>query len=224
MYINIYIIFSISLQNAIYFPFILIHTSPNTFYSPTMEIANEVVQGQRNVPQAEPQRTIPRNGNLVEFTQLDKTLFGGGGLVAQSCPTLVTPWTVARQASLSLGFPRQVYWSGLPVPSPGNLPDPGIEPISPALQADSLLIEPPGNPGTLLRTSKSFLLCIFFSLEWTCLQLLSCAVPLLYLGADHLYSNLTSLQIKQNFASEQAKSLIPRVSATSGLDDEVWGF
>jgi len=114
----------------------------------------------------------------------------------------VTPWVVARQASLSLGFPRQEYWSGLPFPSPGDLPDPGIEPISPALQADSLLTEPPGNPGTLLRTSKSFLLCIFFSLEWTCLWLLSYAVPLLYLGADHLSSNLTSLQIKQNFASE----------------------
>ena len=89
--------------------------------------------------------------------------------VDQLCLILATPWTVAHQAPLSMGFFRQEYWSGLPFPSPGDLPDPGIEPISPALQADSLLIEPPGNPGTLLRTSKSFLLCIFFSLEWTCL-------------------------------------------------------
>ena len=44
---------------------------------------------------------------------------GGGGLVAKSCPTLVTPWTVARQAPLSMGFSRQEYWSGLPFPSPG---------------------------------------------------------------------------------------------------------
>ena len=59
-------------------------------------------------------------------------------LVAQSCPTLVTPWTVACQAPLSMGCSRQEYWSGLPFPSPGDLPNPGIEPRSPALQADSL--------------------------------------------------------------------------------------
>ena len=51
----------------------------------------------------------------------------------------MTPWTVAYQASLSMGFSRQEYWSGLPVPSPGDLPDPGIEPGSPTLQADPLL-------------------------------------------------------------------------------------
>ena len=55
-----------------------------------------------------------------------------------------TPWTVPYQASLSIGFSRQGYWSGLPFPSPGDLPDPGIEPRSPALQADALLSEPPG--------------------------------------------------------------------------------
>ena len=48
------------------------------------------------------------------------------------------PWTVACQAPLSMEFSRQEYWSGLPFPSPGDLPDPGIEPGSPALQADSL--------------------------------------------------------------------------------------
>ena len=55
----------------------------------------------------------------------------------------MTPWTVSRQAPLSMGFPRQVYWSGLPFPSPGHLPLPGIEPESPALQAESLPSEPP---------------------------------------------------------------------------------
>ena len=56
----------------------------------------------------------------------------------------VTPWTVARQAPLSMTFPRQKYWSGLPCPSPEYLPYPGIEPGSPAIQAGSLPSEPPG--------------------------------------------------------------------------------
>ena len=55
-----------------------------------------------------------------------------------------TPWTVAYQASLSMGFSRQEYWSGSPFPSPGDLPDPGIEPGSPALEADALTSEPQG--------------------------------------------------------------------------------
>ena len=56
-----------------------------------------------------------------------------------------TPWTIACQAPPSMGFPREEYWNGLPFPSPGDLPDPGIEPGCPALQADSLPSEPPGN-------------------------------------------------------------------------------
>ena len=56
----------------------------------------------------------------------------------------VTPWTVDYQASPSVGFSRQEYQSGLPFPSPGDLPNPGIEPGSPALQADALPSEPPG--------------------------------------------------------------------------------
>ena len=61
--------------------------------------------------------------------------------VTQSCLALASPWTVACQAPLSMGFSRQEYWSGLPFPSPGDLPDPGIEPKSPALEANSLLTE-----------------------------------------------------------------------------------
>ena len=64
-----------------------------------------------------------------------------------------TPWTVAHQASLSIGFPRQEYWSGLPFPSPGDLPDPGIEPRSPTLQVDSLPAELPGESVTLSDTT-----------------------------------------------------------------------
>ena len=66
--------------------------------------------------------------------------------VAQSCLTFMTPWTVAYQAPLSMGFSRQEHWRGLPFPSPGDLPDPGIKPGSPALQADSLPAKPPGKP------------------------------------------------------------------------------
>ena len=60
--------------------------------------------------------------------------------------SFATPWTVAHQAPLSMGFLRQEYWSGLPFPSPGDLPDPGIRPMSSALQADSSLSEPPEKP------------------------------------------------------------------------------
>ena len=58
--------------------------------------------------------------------------------------SFVTPWIVAHQASLSMEFPRQEYWSGLPFPSPGDLPDPGIKPRPPTLQVNSLPSEPPG--------------------------------------------------------------------------------
>ena len=61
-----------------------------------------------------------------------------------------TPWTVAYQAPLSMGFSRQECWSGLPFPSPGDLPNLGIEPGSPALQADALPSEPPGFEGRRL--------------------------------------------------------------------------
>ena len=64
-------------------------------------------------------------------------------LVAQSSDS-VTPWSVARQAPLSTGFFRQDYWSGLPFPSPGDRPNPGTEPRSPASQADSFPLEPRG--------------------------------------------------------------------------------
>ena len=64
-------------------------------------------------------------------------------------PDSVTPWTVAHQARLSMGFSRQEFWSGLPYPSPGDLPHPGIKPESPAspgLAGWSFITEPPGKP------------------------------------------------------------------------------
>ena len=70
--------------------------------------------------------------------------------------SVVTPWTVACQAPLSLGFSRQEYWSGLPFPSPGDLPDPGIKPGSFALRADSLPSEPPGKPNGMVGSQQTF--------------------------------------------------------------------
>ena len=70
----------------------------------------------------------------------------------------VTPWTVAYHTPPPMGFSRQEYWSGLPFPSPGELPDPGIKPRSPALQVDTLPFEPPGKP-----VSYSQLRMIYFA-------------------------------------------------------------
>ena len=82
---------------------------------------------------------------------------GNGGLVAQSCLILCNPWSVGCQAPLSMGFFRQEYWSGLPFTSPGDLPDPGIKPRSPAWQGDSLPLSHQGSP-------KHISSCILFSL------------------------------------------------------------
>ena len=95
---------------------------------------------------------MPANlDNSAVATGLEKVSFHSNpkevSEVAQSCPTLCDPVTVAHQAPLYTGFSRQKYWSGLPFPSPGDLPSPGIKPRSPALQADTLTCEPPGYNG-----------------------------------------------------------------------------
>ena len=74
-------------------------------------------------------------------------------LMVSCVRVFANPWTIVCQISLSMGFPRQEYWSGLPVPTPGDLPDSGIETASlvcPALQVDSLPAEPSGKPQTRL--------------------------------------------------------------------------
>ena len=83
-------------------------------------------------------------------------------LVAKSCPTLATAWTVARQAPLSMRFSRQEYWSGLPFSTPGHLPHPGIKHRSPALQADDLLTELCGKLTGLLSSQNILLTQIKF--------------------------------------------------------------
>ena len=81
----------------------------------------------------------PKSITYLKIHSWFYTVYGGGGLS-------VSTWAVACQAPLSIGFPRQEYWSGLPFPSPGDLPDPEIESRSLALQADSLLTDLQGNP------------------------------------------------------------------------------
>ena len=80
------------------------------------------------------------------------------------------PWTVAHQTPLPMGFPRQEYWSGLPFPSPGDLPNPGIKPTSPALASRFFTTEQPGKPDIyptgaplILRFSswQFFFVCLF---------------------------------------------------------------
>ena len=73
-------------------------------------------------------------GLQIHLSQWVNSQIGNGrGLVTKLCLALATSWAVAHQTSLSLGFSRQEYWSGLPFPSPGDLPDPGIEPGCPTL-------------------------------------------------------------------------------------------
>ena len=87
---------------------------------------------------------LPMHQCLAHFGTLFICL--NDGMLVLSCSvssdSSATPWTVAHQAPLSMGFPRQEYWSGLPFPSPGDLPNPGIKLRSSALQTDSLLTKP----------------------------------------------------------------------------------
>ena len=103
---------------------------------------------------------------------------------------LVSPWTVAHQGTLSVGFPRQEYWSGLPFPSPGDLSNSGIKPRSPALQTDSLPSEPPGKPFLQQRTSTSFFINLYLSKH---LFNLSHYLP--HLSTNHFPCELQSLPL-----------------------------
>ena len=112
--------------------------------------------------------------------------------VAQSCPTLCDPWTVAHQAPLSMGFSRKEYWSGLPFPSPGDLPNPGIESGSPTLQADALTSDPPGKKHIyfcFIDYAKAFD-CVDHNKLWKTLQEmgisdhLTCLLRNLYAGQE----------------------------------------
>ena len=78
--------------------------------------------------------------------------------------SLVTPWTIARQTLLSIGFPRQEYWRGLPFPLLGNLSDPGINPVSPALQVNFLPPSHVGSPWHIVNITAMDLLLLLLLL------------------------------------------------------------
>ena len=113
-------------------------------------------------------------------------------LVVQSCLTLCKPLTVAHQAPQSVGFSRQEYWSGLPFPSPRDLPNPGIEPRSPTLQADAL-------PSEMVAITKKN--------NWYCLVIRSGE-------GNHLsYADDTTLMAE---SEEELKSFLMKVKEESG--------
>ena len=109
----------------------------------------------------------------------------------------MTRWTVVSQAPLSMGFPRQEYWSGLPFPFPGNLPDSGIEPTSsasPALAGRFFTTVPPGKPLlSLLRSHVFIFVFIFINLGCELRKIVSSSVFLLSYSFNHL-----NLECKKN--------------------------
>ena len=117
---------------------------------------------------------------------------GGGGLVAKSCPTFCNPIDCSPPgSSLCVEFPRQKYWSGLPFPSPGALPNPGVEPTSLIWQVDSLPL--------------NYLLCIkLFVWSWIKISVPAVLYPLLNLYCFWIYISLFSFAI---FCFEKKKSV-----------------
>ena len=89
--------------------------------------------------------------SLSHFMCVCVCVYSGAGLVAKSCPILATPWTVAHQAPLTLGFPKREYWSGLPFPSPGDVPSLGIKLVS---------LESPALAGRILYHCVTWEACV----------------------------------------------------------------
>ena len=118
--------------------------------------------------------------------------------VTQSCPTLVTPWTVAYQAPPSMEFSRQEYWSGLPFPSAGNLPNPGIKPTSLTLQVILYQLNHQESPRKLEWVGYPFFQHIFLTQEsnW---DLMHCRYILSQLSYQGCPNSSVSLQQKSIF-------------------------
>ena len=113
--------------------------------------------------------------------------------------SFVTPWTVPHQAPLSMGFSRQQYWSGLPFPSPGGLPDPGIKPVSPTLTGKYFSAEPPGK--------LEFKFITRFSYD---------SLPLSHWEAQESYENLV-INLNSSFPGGSALKYLPVNVGDTGL-------
>ena len=109
---------------------------------------------------------------------------GDGGLVAKLCPALATPWTVAHQAPLSIGFPRQEYWGGLAFLSPGDLPDSGIKPRSPALKSGFFTAQPLGSPSDSVKHTNIFFFfqILYLYSYYKVLSVVPCAIQKVLIG------------------------------------------
>ena len=116
-----------------------------------MKFIGAVISPTTGFKTSENVRTTNWNNSVISYWKLPYSC--SVALVVSDSATL---WTVAPQAPMSMGFPRQEYWSELPFPSPGDLSNPGIEPKSPALQADSLSAEPQGKPKNIGVRSYPF--------------------------------------------------------------------
>ena len=127
----------------------------------------------------------------------------------------VTPWTVAHQAPLSMEFSRQEYWSGLPFPSPGDLPDPGIELGSLALQADVLPSEPPGKPLIMYRNVAIWLFFFFFCLSHS--FTVGKHLEVIYPNALRSFGGLTQYLIESGRAKPWTSALFLLKPSTSQL-------
>ena len=140
---------------------------PHTSYHELLPPGNRADATARGPRGRDKPQWAPRSSFSSPRRGLPGAMSRGAGTGPRSCAyvhvqllscvrLLLTPWPVARQALPSMGFSRQEYWSELPFPPPGDLPDPGIEPASPALQVDSLPTELPGMSD--LKTSKDEML------------------------------------------------------------------
>ena len=128
---------------------------------------------------------------------------------AQSLPSCLTLWTVAHQAPLSMGFSRQEYWCGLPCPSPGDLPNPGSEPTSPALPAESLLLGHQGRPST--QHSRPFL---FSAMSLLVLLLPHEILNFLTQKLTHITTMHTNISVSKISAAPAILQLKPLAFAT----------
>ena len=129
----------------------------------------------------------------------------------QSCPTLCDPIDGSPPGSPVLGFSRQEHWSGLPFPSPGDLPNQGIKPESPALQGRFFTIEPPGNIHYMVVTTISLIVSTFFScsskkMSGCYTQVISATGPLLLMSSSSLLFILSSFFLSDPLFRSQLSS------------------